>query len=1364
MFAEFPESIVFQAVAIRSFAMLIITAAIAFALKRQSASVLHHVWTLGLVGCLLVPIVSIVSPAWQLAVLPADDVSVQTSSTTSLLRVATAPAINAQAGSEWQHPPRDQSAITASNPTSNVSNDLASFESPLASGDNLPLPSPEPMVASSEPTSRNFAADAILVWLGVAACLVIRFLFQWLQVWRMLRHCKPFHNERLDTVLGDVTQLLQTRRRPTVLSSPQATSPMVAGVFSTRLVLPEQAADWNTDRLRMVLLHESAHVARHDIFTQAIGGLACAVNWFNPLAWYAASQMRKLREIACDDMVVTRCQKPADYADVLLDVARSCRQQVPGMTVAMARSNCVTDRVLAILDTSRNRSALKRWPAWMMASVFVALVGAFSVVQLTAMAQPPVAAPQTQSEETSSQGATKAPDAPAVERMMRVRVVDGDGKPIADASLLANIFDIERTGNFPTKTYQTDQQGEVDVRLPNKLGLLRLWPSKPGYVPQFLNFGNGNQDEIDDLPGSFTFYLQRGERLSGTVVDHSNQPIAGASVQVSVDVSELRILSDSEPIVNKWLASGEAAILTDQDGRWQITNAPPKKDGRDYKFQLQITHPDFAGDSRWGELQEQQGVTTEQLRSGTAKIKLDPGLRIQGKITGPNGEPVTNGLVIWNDQPYWADGINEVAINESGHYRSLPLGPGEYPVTVVAPGYAPQQIKFKLEPPGKDLDFRLKPGNPIELQIVDQAGNPVPDVYVGIGEWRGTEAIYNEQHSNVPDSRIPRKSDSNGIYRWDWAPDDAVVYRFGKNGYVKVEAALVARDKPHRIELPTLMKIFGSVTDKKTGKPIEKFSVVPVQAFRPDLYSTSFKDRTEAEGGKYEIPIDSDGQTGNRYMVRIEADGYRTAFSTKSMEVGDPPLNEDFQLESAAAVTAEVLAADGTPAIDFIVAVGTPTSAPPISMDQPDASFGMAFKVSGESRFELPATFEPQLIRVFNDTGFAEVALAPDQPLGTIQLQPWSSVSGRLMQGDKPIANEGVSFQPLVQRGLTEARFHDSFYSQTDFEGNFHFDRLPPMAGRLQASLGPWRESPMSSSQSVAVDLQPGQTIILTLGSDGNRVIGKVVAKGRDNESLSKQWSINYLVSRDAGMALPAGADPLTIAPDQVVDPSMLQSDDFSTWLGTKRHYFVKLSDEGELQIDGVAPGQYDLVIQLYEQPAGCLVETIGQMILPITVEDGPDAPSVKNLGEIAVECRIGPRVGSDMRTFKFIDSSGRERLVGDMKDRYVLMHVWASWCAPCLASMPNLKATINGYPDKNLTVVGLNVDDVAEQSNAKTLVQNGDWNWAMNYLGSESTMMRQLAVSSVPAYYLIGPDGKLVMSSNQWEEIRQQLDSVLSR
>lgn len=1040
------------------------------------------------------------------------------------------------------------------------------------------------------------------IWLSVAGLLAFRLVLGWVRVRRMLSTCEPITDDRLNEVFLDVCNELNIAPRPTLLSTSETVSPMVAGALKPAIVMPDDAFDWTETELQMVFTHELGHVTRRDILIQTLGDLACIINWFNPLAWLASTRMRSLREIACDDLVIARYRQPANYAEVLLKIAKACRQQSPVMTVSMARVCSVSQRLLSVVDGASDRGSMNRGAARMSFAVSMVLIGLLSVVQLTANAQSPSTPehePNAEKSDASSEG--NAEQSEAV-KTMRVRIVGDDGKPIEKASLFVNIFDIERSGDFPNVTLTTNDQGDVDIRLPRKLGLLRLWPSMPGYVPQFLNFGNANQDEIGDLPGSLTFYLERGVQLSGTVVDSTGQAIAGASVQVRVDSPGSRLLYESEPTVNTWLAEGEDAALTDEDGRWEILNAPAKKDGEDYSFRLQVTHPEFAGDTRWGELQAKQGVTTEQLRAGTAQIKLDPGLRIRGKITGPNGEPVTQGLVIWDDRPYWAEGDNEASIDKSGSYQSQPLSPSQYTVTVLAPGFAPQQVIFDLDPSAPNLDFSLKAGNPLRIEVVDKDGQPEPDVYVGIGEWRGTEAIYNNKHPNVPESGIPRKSDANGIYQWDWAPEDAVVYRLGKKGFVATEVALVARDQPHRIELSPQMKIFGTVTDKTTGDPIKEFSVVPVKAFRPDFYSTSFQDRIQATDGEYEIPIQSHGQTGNRYMVRIEAEGYRSAFSTKSMEVGDDPLEVNFELEPAAAIEVEVENPDGTRAFEFMVAVGTPTSAPRFRIERPDSSFGIAMRVSGSNQFELPETFEPQLIRVFNELGFAEIALPPDGTLGIVRLQPWARVTGRLMQGDKLVANEGVSFRPLVQRGLTEARFQDSFFAQTDHEGNFLFDRLPPMSGRIQASLGPWRDSQMTSSQSVALNLKPGETKQLTLGGEGSRVTGKVIATGRDNEKLSKQWSINYLISREPGLPLPEGVKSLNFDADQTVDESILQSDDFSTWLGTKLHYYVKLSEDGTLQIDGVPPGQYDLVLQLYKQPAGCLVETIGQKIIPVAI------------------------------------------------------------------------------------------------------------------------------------------------------------------
>jgi beta-lactamase regulating signal transducer with metallopeptidase domain len=122
-------------------------------------------------------------------------------------------------------------------------------------------------------------------------------------------------------------------------------------------------------RLRAVLLHELAHVARYDCLTQTIAGAVCAIYWFNPLAWIAASRLVAERERACDDAVLAGGADGPEYAEQLLDVARTPRPHgvLTWATVAMARRSQLEGRLLAILDPDLPR----RVPTRAVAAAFV---------------------------------------------------------------------------------------------------------------------------------------------------------------------------------------------------------------------------------------------------------------------------------------------------------------------------------------------------------------------------------------------------------------------------------------------------------------------------------------------------------------------------------------------------------------------------------------------------------------------------------------------------------------------------------------------------------------------------------------------------------------------------------------------------------------------------------------------------------------------------------------------------------------------------------------------------------------------------------------------------------------------------------
>jgi TonB family protein len=188
-------------------------------------------------------------------------------------------------------------------------------------------------------------------------------------------------------MLEELRRALGIRRRVRVLESADARMPLTWGILRPVVLLPEGAREWPPARLRTVLLHELAHVARLDLLAQAIAQAACCLYWFHPLAWMAARQLRKERERACDDAVLNRGVAAPDYAGHLMDLVRALAatrarwEDAP----AMAEAPDLESRVRALLDSTRSRYPLSRRAAIAIASVAMAVL--LPVVAITAQAQ-----------------------------------------------------------------------------------------------------------------------------------------------------------------------------------------------------------------------------------------------------------------------------------------------------------------------------------------------------------------------------------------------------------------------------------------------------------------------------------------------------------------------------------------------------------------------------------------------------------------------------------------------------------------------------------------------------------------------------------------------------------------------------------------------------------------------------------------------------------------------------------------------------------------------------------------------------------------------------------------------------------------
>jgi TonB family protein len=131
------------------------------------------------------------------------------------------------------------------------------------------------------------------------------------------------------------------------------------GLRRPRILLPRDAAQWSAGRLRVVLAHELAHIARSDWLMQLVADLVRAVFWFNPLLWIACTRLRRESEHACDDRVLHAGVAADRYAAHLLALARRAqRLHRYASAVPMARSSTLERRIAAMLNPAINRRAL----------------------------------------------------------------------------------------------------------------------------------------------------------------------------------------------------------------------------------------------------------------------------------------------------------------------------------------------------------------------------------------------------------------------------------------------------------------------------------------------------------------------------------------------------------------------------------------------------------------------------------------------------------------------------------------------------------------------------------------------------------------------------------------------------------------------------------------------------------------------------------------------------------------------------------------------------------------------------------------------------------------------------------------------
>jgi len=114
---------------------------------------------------------------------------------------------------------------------------------------------------------------------------------------------------------------------------------------------------------------------------------------------------------------------------------------------------------------------------------------------------------------------------------------------------------------------------------------------------------------------------------------------------------------------------------------------------------------------------------------------------------------------------------------------------------------------------------------------------------------------------------------------------------------------------------------------------------------------------------------------------------------------------------------------------------------------------------------------------------------------------------------------------------------------------------------------------------------------------------------------------------------------------------------------------------------------------------------------------------------------------GTEAPSFSVKTFDGRAVTLADFRGRVVLLDFWATFCAPCIAALPELQALHAKYEKEGFAVVGLTVDDRAR------LVEKATREAGVRYpiLQATPAVWNRYRVNALPSLVLVGRDGRIV-------------------
>lgn len=585
--------------------------------------------------------------------------------------------------------------------------------------------------------------------------------------------------------------------------------------------------------------------------------------------------------------------------------------------------------------------------------------------------------------------------------------------------------------------------------------------------------------------------LSRGAVVSGRVTDTTGMPVSGASVGITVRVSDSSTRS--------WGSVGR----TDENGEFFISGIDS---GTAW---IEVTHPEYVkGKSHEFEVREGQWTTG-------INVVLTRGGSVSGRVLNEKGKPLGRAEVVvlvavveegggWS----WMEEEKAGTTDKSGAYRIRGLRPGQKHLVARVGGYAPGSVENVQVIDGMEttgIDIVLPEGLMISGTVRDQRGNPVEDAQVSVwpSEARGDLKARVSRYGMTTSS-----TDLRGHYKITGLAQGRYEVNVNAEGYKHAERDNVpAGSTSVDFILIKLGGIAGRVINCPPGRVEMEISLYGKEARLAGINWPFATYSQESFDGTFEIVVDDPGTY--TVEVKVEGHGFGRAENVVVKE-GEVTGGVVIELEWGTKLVVRVVnKTRGTPIEGATVLIheGSAVLLKRLvgrgegNKTGPDGSFTIDGLKPGNYMISAE---HPDFAR-----GSVTVTVRAGQGVMTVEilLGQGGTVRGTVYNDDgRPEAG--------VKMGIVNPLLEYVAETISDASGRFEFTKIPEGEYVIMRDIDDHRPSGMMKI--VRVKVKEGEVTEVNLGEkkDGCRLYGVVMRYG---QPLARAWIQGCLIGQRTG-------------------------------------------------------------------------------------------------------------------------------------------------------------------------------------------------------------------------------------------------------